>query len=270
MSAVPSTPGLLALFGSGETSPAGRRAHEFVFERLGRPIDAAILGTPAGFETNALKVVERVKAFLENNLRNYAPNVVVVGAPRRDVVGGTDDGSGLGDLLQANYIFAGPGSPSYAVRHLRDTLALSHLRARWQAGAAVAAASAAAIALSRYTIPVYEIFKAGHDAHWIDGLDLLGPLGYHLAIVPHWNNAEGGADFDSTRCFMGDRRFAQLRSELPAECRILGIDEQTACVLDFEADLAHVLGAGGATILAGPNVTVCAAGDTFPLGALRD
>src|SRR5204862_4747544 len=101
----------------------------------------------------------------------------------------------------------GPGSPSYAVRHLRDTLALGHVRTRWQAGAALVAASAAAIALGRHTIPVYEIFKAGHDAHWIDGLDLLGPVGYELAIVPHWNNAEGGRDFDSSRCFMGEQRF---------------------------------------------------------------
>ena len=40
-------PGLVALFGSGETSPAGRRVHEYVFERLGRPVEVAILDTPA-------------------------------------------------------------------------------------------------------------------------------------------------------------------------------------------------------------------------------
>jgi len=267
---VPRPPGLLVLFGSGETSPAGRRAHEFVFERLGKPVDVAILGTPAGFETNALRVVERVKQFLEHNLQNYQPNVMVVLAPRRDAAGGTNDASALAELLQANYLFAGPGSPSYAARHLRDSLALSHLRARWEAGAAVAAASAAAIALGRHAIPVYEIFKAGHDPHWIEGLDLLGPLGYHLAIVPHWNNAEGGADFDSSRCFMGERRFEQLLAELPAECRVLGIDEQTACVLDFEADRAHVLGAGSATIVAGGETAVYAAGESFALAALRD
>lgn len=263
------TPGLLTLFGSGETSPAGRRAHDYVFERLGRPVDVAILGTPAGFETNAERVVERVKAFLENNLRNHEPNVVIVGAPRRDVVGGTDDSSALADLLQANYIFAGPGSPSYAVRHLRSTLALSHVRARWHAGAALAAASAAAIALSRHAIPVYEVFKAGHDAHWIDGLDLLGPLGYELAIVPHWNNNEGGQEFDSSRCFMGERRFAQMLAMLPPTSVLLGIDEQTSCVLDFAADRGHVFGAGQITIRRGGRAETCAAGESFPLADLR-
>jgi cyanophycinase-like exopeptidase len=262
-------PGLVALFGSGETSPAGRRVHEHVFERLGRPIDVAILDTPAGFETNARAVAERIKLFLEHSLQNFRPTIELVSAPRADAVGGTNDAAALAPLLRANYLFAGPGSPSYAVRHLSDSLALRYLRDRWLAGAAIAAASAAAIALGRCSLPVYEIFKAGHDPTWLDGLDLLGERGLELAIVPHWNNAEGGRDFDSSHCFMGDHRFAALRAQLPPACVVLGIDEQTGCVLDLAAERAHVLGAGAVTVERGGLVRSCPTGETFPLAWLR-
>ena len=261
-------PGDLALFGSGETSPAGRRVHEHLFERLGRPIDVAILDTPAGFETNAARVVGRIKQFLEHNLRNFQPSVEIVHAPRADGRG-TNDATALAEMLQANYLFAGPGSPSYAVHHLRGSLALRYLAERWQAGATVVAASAAAIALGRWALPVYEIFKAGHDPHWLDGLDLLGPLGYRLAVVPHWNNREGGDDFDSARCYVGLERFATLRAQLPDEATVLGIDEQTACVLEFDRERGLVVGAGGVTIERDGRAEVCPSGESFPLARLR-
>jgi cyanophycinase-like exopeptidase len=261
--------GLLALFGSGETSPAGRRVHEHVFERLGRPVEVAILDTPAGFETNARAVADRIRVFIERNLQNFRPTVELVSAHRADTAGGTNDAATLAPLLRANYLFAGPGSPSYAVRHLHDSLALRYLHERWRAGAAIAAASAAAIALGRCALPVYEIFKAGHDPAWIDGLDLLGQHGFELAIVPHWNNAEGGREFDSSFCFMGARRFEALRAQLPSACVVLGIDEQTGCVLSLTEDRARVLGAGGVTVERAGEVRSCPAGESFPLDWLR-
>ena len=51
-------------------------------------------------------------------------------------------------------------------------------------------------ALAR-VLPVYEIFKAGSDLYWADGLNVLGAFGLELAIVPHWNNTDGGADVDA-------------------------------------------------------------------------
>ncbi|HEV8633879.1 MAG TPA: cysteinyl-tRNA synthetase [Chloroflexota bacterium] len=260
-------PGDLALFGSGETSPAGRRVHQHLFERLGRPVDVAILDTPAGFETNAARVVGRIKQFLEQSLRNFEPSVELVHAPRAEGRG-TNDATALAGMLQANYLFAGPGSPSYAVSHLRGSLALRYLAERWRAGATVAAASAAAIAFGRWALPVYEIFKAGHDPHWLEGLDLLGSLGYRLAVVPHWNNREGGDDFDSARCYVGLARFEQLKAQLPPDATILGIDEQTACVMEFGEERGVVIGTGSVTIERSGRVEVCRSGDSFPLARL--
>ena len=45
--------------------------------------------------------------------------------------------------------------------------------------------------LGAHTVPVYEIYKVGADAHWLPGLDVLGELTLPAAVVPHWNNRSG-------------------------------------------------------------------------------
>ncbi len=74
-------------------------------------------------------------------------------------------------MLNADLIFMGPGSPSYAIRQLRDSLAWYYLIARHRLGAVLALASAATVAFSACALPVYEIYKVGEDLHWIEGLD---------------------------------------------------------------------------------------------------
>jgi hypothetical protein len=49
--------------------------------------------------------------------------------------------------LDADVIFLGPGSPSYAVRQSQDSLAWQYLVARHRLGAGLALASAATIAI---------------------------------------------------------------------------------------------------------------------------
>ena len=98
----------------------------------------------------------------------------------------------LAAMRDADMIFLGPGSPTYAAAQLRGSLAWQRLLARHRRGASVVTASAATLAIGRYVLPVYEIYKVGADLHWQEGLDLLGPYGLSLACIPHWNNAEGG------------------------------------------------------------------------------
>ncbi|MCS7051386.1 MAG: peptidase E, partial [Thermomicrobium sp.] len=95
-------------------------------------------------------------------------------------------------LAWADCLLAGPGSPTAMVRQLAGTLTWRLLVERWRAGAPLPFASAAAIAVSRFALPVSEISKVGADPHGIDGLDLLGTLGYRLALGPHRTNREGG------------------------------------------------------------------------------
>jgi hypothetical protein len=122
--------------------------------------------------------------------------------------------------------------------------------------------------LSRYLLPVYEIYKVGAPPHWLDGLDLLGPYGLSLAIVTHWDNAEGGTH-DTRACFMGMERFERLRALLPAEAVVLGIDEHTACTIDLQAGTAEVDGKGGVSILSGDRHLRHEHGQSFPLTDLH-
>ena len=142
------------------------------------------------------------------------------------------------------------------------------VRHRWGAGAHLVFASAAAIALSRFSLPVYEIYKVGRELHWAEGLDLLGPRGFPLAIVTHWNNAEGGTN-DTRACFMGMERFGQLQAILPPDVVVLGIDEHTACTLDMDGGQAEVRGKGGITILRGEVEERHPSGEVFPVDALQ-
>jgi hypothetical protein len=68
-------------------------------------------------------------------------------------------------------------------------------------------------------------------------------------LLPHWNNTEGGAELDTSHCFMGRERYQRLLTMLPTDTTVLGIDEHTALILDLEAGQGTVLGRGGATVL---------------------
>jgi cyanophycinase-like exopeptidase len=259
----------VALFGSGETARHGRRVHELLLAEYPKPVPVAIIETPAGFQPNAAVLSEKVRHFFEHNLQNFKPRVTIVSARHRDGPGGTDDPIIAERLADACYVFAGAGSPTYAARHLQGTRLWRAVGERLEAGATLALASAMALAVSTHTLPVYEIFKVGTDLHWTPGLDLLADHGLELAIMPHWNNAEGGAELDTGRCYMGSERFERLRAQLPETAVVLGIDEHTVCVLDLHAEHAIVHGAGGVTILNGSSTSSYAAGDRFPISALR-
>jgi cyanophycinase-like exopeptidase len=265
---MPVQPGWIALIGSGETAANGGRTFEALAGNYSPPLRAAVLETPAGFELNSAQVAGRVAEYLERRLRNYAPEVWVLPARRRGDALGPDNPEVLAPLATADLIFMGPGSPTYAVRQLQGSLAWQAVLARHSQGASVALASAAAIAAGSAVLPVYEIYKAGEDPNWRDGLDLLGRYGLRLAIVPHWNNAEGGADLDTSRCFMGGERFAALAAMLPEDIGILGIDEHTTLLVNPAAARCKVLGQGGVTVVRAGVEQRYASGDAFPASAL--
>jgi hypothetical protein len=171
-------------------------------------------------------------------------------------------------LLQSNYIFWGPGSPTYAVRQLEGSLAWFLTVARHRLGAAMVMASAAAIASGSFTLPVYEIYKVGDDLHWVQGLDFFGAYGLTLVIVSHWDNTEGGAELD-TRCgLMGRARFQQLEAMLPGEATVVGIDEHTALVMDLEAGECRVMGRGTVTVIRSGGETQFRTGERFAVSKL--
>lgn len=265
-----SAPGKVILFGSGETAPSGRRVYHQLFEGLGGPVQMAVLETPAGFQPNSAWVAGQVVDFIQHHLQNFRPQVAALPARRRAGPFSTDDPGILAPLLTANVIFMGAGSPTYAVQHLRDSLAWHLLTGRHRLGATVIFASAATVAVGRQALPVYEIYKVGEPPHWKPGLDFFGAFGLELVIIPHWNNGDGGENLDTSRCFMGRERFERLLELLPGRPTVLGIDEHTALYLDFVETCGRVEGAGGITILRNGHSRRFQSGETLPLAELGD
>ncbi len=257
-------PGTLTLIGSGEMTPSMTRVHRAVMARITGPVRPAFLDTPAGFQLNADQLAAKAVAYFR---RHFDLPLSVASFKAADTATPAETEKAVKTLRQANYLFAGPGSPTYTVRHWRDTPILDALRQRLAAGAHLAFASAAAIAVGRYALPVYEIYKVGEPPRWVDGLDLLGPYGLALVIVPHWNNAEGGTH-DTHYCFMGEPRWRQLEAALPSEAVVLGIDEHTACTLDLAQGQARVMGVGGVTVRRGGRERRFPAGSALSLAQL--
>ncbi len=244
-----STPGPVVLFGSGETSPAGRKVFDKLFKKMPSSPKVALVETPAGFEPNSAQVIGRLADFLRHRLQNYNPQLTVVPARKRGTAFSPDDPDLVAPLLDADLIFMGPGSPTYAVRQLRDSLAWQMIMARHRLGAAVVMASAATIAVSAHALPVYEIYKVGEDLHWKAGLDFFNLYGFPLVFIPHWNNNDGGEELDTSRCFMGQSRFAHLMEMLPADLTVFGIEEKTALVMEMQSGTCQVMGLGGVRLI---------------------
>lgn len=262
-------PGKIALIGSGETADRGGQAFDFLARHLSAPLNIAVLETPAGFELNSTQVAGRVADYMQRRLQNYHPRIDLVPARRRGA-GGTDDWDVLLPLIDSNLIFMGPGSPSYLVRQLRNSLAWDLMRLRQRMGAALALASAATAAMGALAIPVYEIFKVGEDPRWKPGLNLMGDFGLDCVIVPHWNNTEGGENIDTGCCFIGRERFEHLRGQLPAGMPVLGVDEHSGLILDLERRVCRVTGRDGVHILRGDTEQYFGSGKGFSLDLLGE
>src|SRR5438270_8356340 len=228
--------------GSGETSPTMVKVHRELIALVGTP--AVVLDTPVGFQENAADVTARAVAYFRDSVGVDAAVASYRSAKEADPV---DYELMLARLREAHYAFAGPGSPSYALEQWRPSLVPDVLADKLDRGGGVTFASAAALVLGTHSVPVYEIYKVGAEPHWLEGLDLLAAAGLRAAVIPHYDNAEGGTH-DTRYCYMGEPRLAQLERELPPDVFVLGVDEHTGLVLDLDAGTGTVVGRGVVTV----------------------
>ncbi|MEY2940007.1 MAG: hypothetical protein RIS58_994 [Actinomycetota bacterium] len=261
-----SAPRILVIMGSGETAPTMVPTHRMLTARLGSTVKAALLDTPYGFQENAPELAAKAVEYFKTSV-----NVTLEVAGLTQVVDGDalTVERGLNKVKDANYVFAGPGSPTYALRQWVGTSLPELLVSKLRSGGVVTFASAAALTLGRRTLPIYEIYKAGEPPRWLDGLDVLSAIGVDAAVIPHYNNAEGG-HHDTRFCYMGERRLAMLERELPDSTYVLGVDEHTGVVIDLDTETASVVGKGVVTLRLRDGSTEIPSGETFPLDRLRD
>jgi hypothetical protein len=264
-----SDPRVLTIMGSGETAPTMARVHRALLDRLGpasTPVAATVIDTPYGFQENADDISARIVDYFAANIGRP----MTVASYRSSDVDAVSAATALVRIGQARYVLAGPGSPSYALRQWAGGPIPAALAAKLADSGMVTMASAAALTAGIVTIPVYEIYKVGADPEWLEGLDLLGPAtGLRAAIVPHYDNAEGG-NHDTRFCYIGERRLRVLERSLPSGVFVLGVDSHTALVLDLDDRTASVFGLGGVTVRVAGRSRVFARGTRTTVEALTD
>jgi hypothetical protein len=248
--------------GSGETAPTMVKVHRELFAAC-PPGPAVMLDTPFAFQMNREELVTRTRGYFADSVGCEID--VAIWSGREDPA--TKEKS-LALLDRATWAFAGPGSPTYALKHWRGTPVPAGLAGVVRRGGTLVLGSAAAVTLGTHAVPVYEIYKVGADPEWVAGLDLLGELtGVPAVVIPHFDNKEG-ATHDTRFCYLGEQRLSRLEQQLPQETGVIGVDEHTAVVFDVAARTVEVLGNGVMSVRRRGTTSTFAAGNSMGLDEL--
>ncbi|MFZ9402170.1 MAG: hypothetical protein ACO28X_06560 [Ilumatobacteraceae bacterium] len=264
-------PRILAIMGSGETAPTMVSTHRRLTSLLPSPVRAVVLDTPYGFQENAPELAQRAVDYFATSV-NVDLRIAGLTRMQTNDHGESADAvtieKGLRMIDDADYVFAGPGSPTYSLRQWNNTPLRAMLIQKLTSGGVVTFASAAALTLGRRTVPVYEIYKAGVDPYWLEGLDILGEFGIRATVIPHFDNAEGG-HHDTRFCYLGERRLQILERHFDDDEFVIGVDEHTGLVIDFDREVAEVVGNSTVTLRKNSQQRTFTKGDSIPLTELR-
>jgi cyanophycinase-like exopeptidase len=245
--------------GSGETSPTMTKTHRELVAAV-KPKHAILLDTPAGFQENVSIVSTKAIEYFQESV-NLKVSVASVKRAEHEKSDPLAFASAISSIDGADWVFAGPGSPTFAVRQWAQTAVPALLAAKLASGGVVILASAAACTAGKRCVPVYEIYKCGYDPEWMDGMNLLASVGLEgVTVIPHFDNTEG-TNHDTRFCYLGEPRLLMLEAMLDADETILGIDEHTGLVIDLVTRTAKVTGNGMVTVRRNGSVR------TFPTGA---
>ena len=115
---MPPPPRLVAIIGSGETSASMARVHRGLLARFAeRPVPATLLDTPYAFQENAANISAAIVDYFANRLGNP----IAVASFRRSDGDVLEHQQALARVRDAAFVFSGPGSPTYALRHWAGT-----------------------------------------------------------------------------------------------------------------------------------------------------
>jgi len=228
-------PRIITLFGSGETSPHMAKSYRDIKKNFNLDLrNNYLLDTPYGFQEN--------NKILSNKIVEYFNSKVDLNIESLDFSNPNSDKVLIKNKIKnADFIFSGPGSPTYALNIWKEFELDKILESKIKNGVFIAFASAAALTFGTYVIPVYEIYKVGEDKSLVKGLDLLKFLGKETIVVPHFNNKEGG-DHDTSYCFIGEKRFNKLISS--KDMLVIGIEEHTSMTFNLDDSNITVEGRG--------------------------
>src|SRR5512140_3766517 len=142
----------ITFMSSGEMSARLSPAHHAVLARIDEPRRAIFLDTPAGFQENATALAEKAVEYFKHNLQQ---DLSIVSFKSKKEAAPEQMNEVAAQIRSANYVFAGPGSPTYAVRNWIGTPIADAFAAQLRSEGHLVFASSAAIAMSRCVVPVY-------------------------------------------------------------------------------------------------------------------
>jgi len=256
--------GVLALLGSGETAPGMTKVHRQLLKRLAE-VRAVNLDTAYGFQENVPQMTEKLLNYFETSLHVAFAPLHLTSYERSSELERTIFKQ---QVRAATYVFAGPGSPSYAMAQWEPLGLVDDLNEVLAAGGTLCFSSAATATVGAFCPPIYEIYKVGAAPYWLKGLNVVATFGLNCVVIPHYDNQEGG-NYDTSRCYLGERRLALMEKELPPGVATLGVDEHTALLLDLESDTLQVLGKSHGYWRLNGEVRVLENGSATPLEELR-
>ncbi|CAB4910889.1 MAG: hypothetical protein F2923_01210 [Actinobacteria bacterium] len=257
--------GRLVIMGSGENAPTMVKLHRTLMKELGDSTKYMI-DTPYGFQVNADDLGAKYQQYFDESVGAK----IELAQWRRKDASKVEHERTLSQLQQASWVLAGPGSPSYALNQWTDTAIPAAFADLVRRGGTLVTGSAAAATIGVHAIPVYEIYKVGEDPYWLAGLNLLGDLlGIRAAVVPHFDNREGGRH-DTSCCYIGMHRLEILETQLHDGAGIIGVDEHTAVVIEVGTGAVSVHGAGGLTLRQSGKSVFIASGDSTTVDAMRE
>jgi hypothetical protein len=257
--------GVLALLGSGETAPGMTKVHREIFSRIPN-ISAVNLDTAYSFQLNVPQMSEKLEEYFAKSLHVAVSTLHFASYERASELARTLFKE---QVRQSNYVFAGPGSPTYALKQWSPLHLENDLLGVLDDDGTLCFASAAALTLGAYTAPIYEVYKVGiEEPQWREGLNVLAHRGLNCVIIPHFNNNEGG-NYDTRYCYLGEPRLLELERQLPEGVATLGVDEHTAAILDFNHDALSIKGRSNAYWRLNGESRLLANGSTTSLEELR-
>jgi hypothetical protein len=230
--------GVLAILGSGETAPGMTKIHREILKSV-QPKNAVNVDTAYGFQLNVPQMSEKLEEYFDRSLHL---KMTTLHFPSYERASELERTLFKQQIRQADYVFAGPGSPTYALAQWAPLHFEEDLLSVLDKAGALSFASAASLTLGAYTAPIYEVYKVGDPApRWRTGLNLLEGLGLQCVVIPHFDNNEGG-NYDTRFCYLGEVRLVALEEQLPDNVATFGVDEHTAAIIDVATDTITVKG----------------------------
>lgn len=228
---------ILVLAGSGEFTVAMEETDAFLLDTVKKNLDKknkkikiAIIPTAAGKESDYKKWINAgIKHF--SKLGAEAIGFEVINNKDANNIRVAEK------IKEFQLVYFSGGDPGHLFQSLKGSVFWNNIYENYKSGAIIAGSSAGAMILGNYVISnVYQTFEDNKKPVWEKAFDFVP-----FAIIPHFDYI-----FKKEK-----KKYLKMIAQTPAHIKknILGIDEDTSLILDFEKGHFEIKGKGSITLI---------------------